>query len=313
MKAAFIALLFAFSLAVSATALRLPQGMTQKPFSSPRLKHLSMRSVSASDDDSSSIAECSSDAVTFATIDADDQCQPWEQGNEVTYDDWYEIMPEYNWYICFSERKRIMTSTGIPNHDLTVLDSYPCSTHWWVELPFSGSYQDEITPLPSTGIIAFQMNGVPIYAAQGADGTNMVEPPADATFSQSVGQYWYGYADDSHVWRYHHPYAGFEEPDEETQIGYALDGFAIYGPLADDSDVELDECNGREVDGVYWYHVRKVEDVDGNAGYCNADGSTNWNYVLGCYHGSLEKTVVTSSDGQSIDSGSCSKITYLSS
>jgi hypothetical protein len=55
-------------------------------------------------------------------------------------------------------------------------------------------------------------------------------------------------------WHVHNPYLGQSNPSEDDLLGYALDGFAIYGPLSDDS--VLDDCNGRTVDGVYRYHVR---------------------------------------------------------
>jgi hypothetical protein len=47
---------------------------------------------------------------------------------------------------------------------------------------------------------------------------------------------------------------GEENPSSADFLGYALDGFPIYGPLSDDS--VLDACNGQTVDGQYQYHVR---------------------------------------------------------
>lgn len=47
-----------------------------------------------------------------------------------------------------------------------------------------------------------------------------------------------------------------DDPNAETQlIGYALDGVAVFAPLAKDSTIELDECNGRttEQDGYHYY------------------------------------------------------------
>lgn len=47
-----------------------------------------------------------------------------------------------------------------------------------------------------------------------------------------------------------------DDPNAETQmIGYALDGVAVFAPLAHDSTIELDECNGRttEKDGYHYY------------------------------------------------------------
>jgi len=47
-----------------------------------------------------------------------------------------------------------------------------------------------------------------------------------------------------------------QDPDAETSlIGYALDGVAVFAPLAINTTIELDECNGRttEQDGYHYY------------------------------------------------------------
>ena len=50
--------------------------------------------------------------------------------------------------------------------------------------------------------------------------------------------------------------SAIDDPNAETNlIGYALDGVAIFAPLAHDTTIELDECNGRttETDGYHYY------------------------------------------------------------
>lgn len=47
-----------------------------------------------------------------------------------------------------------------------------------------------------------------------------------------------------------------DDPNAETKlIGYAMDGVAVFAPLAHDTTIELDECNGRttEKDGYHYY------------------------------------------------------------
>ena len=44
------------------------------------------------------------------------------------------------------------------------------------------------------------------------------------------------------------------------KIGYALDGFPILGLWKDPSS--LDECNGRNINGSYQYHVRTLDQVE---------------------------------------------------
>ena len=73
-------------------------------------------------------------------------------------------------------------------------------------------------------------------------------------------------------------------PDENTLMAYALDGFPIYGPLSDSDVGELDECNGRMVDGKYRYHIRTLDQVEGGGDYCDGDSAAiQWDYVIGLF------------------------------
>ena len=80
---------------------------------------------------------------------------------------------------------------------------------------------------------------------------------------------------------------GMENESATTLLGYAMDGFPIYGHLDDPKD--LDPCNGIENDdGSYQYHVRSLDQIDEDLEYCNGNSpETNWNYILGCYSGSV--------------------------
>jgi len=62
----------------------------------------------------------------------------------------------------------------------------------------------------------------------------------------------------------------FKQTSTATLVGYALDGFPIYGLLDDDS--VLDSCGGLKVATGYQYHLRASE-----------------NFVVGCYAGTPEK------------------------
>lgn len=103
--------------------------------------------------------------------------------------------------------------------------------------------------------------------------------------SRGNAGYWYGHGDGTNRWHFHAPEMGIEAPSSDTLIGYAFDGFAIYGPLSDAS--VLDDCNGvTNSDGSYQYHVRTLDQVDNTLDYCNGDAvEVNWRYVLGCYSG----------------------------
>ena len=95
---------------------------------------------------------------------------------------------------------------------------------------------------------------------------------------------------------------GEEFVTSDELLGYAMDGFPIYGPLDNDSVELLDECNGMTVDGSYQYHVRTFEQVDESLEYCKGkDPETNWNYILGCYSGSVEDTDIYDSMDYDLD------------
>jgi len=85
---------------------------------------------------------------------------------------------------------------------------------------------------------------------------------------------------------------GQELESHETLLGHALDGFPIYGHLEDDSI--LDVCNGMYKDGKYQYHVKTLDQVNDSLEYCNEDDPNvnSWNYILGCYSGSVDDTNV---------------------
>ncbi len=108
------------------------------------------------------------------------------------------------------------------------------------------------TALPERGIIGMAINGVPAYGPMEVSDANAVEPGATGEIQDA--QFWYGHAASGNIWHVHNPHLGQESPSSSTLLGYALDGFPIYGPLTDTS--VLDDCNGITENGVYKYHVR---------------------------------------------------------
>jgi len=155
------------------------------------------------------------------------------------------------------------------------------------------------TEIPTLGMIAMATNGVPAYGPMELFNNNAVEPTDSEV--QGAG-FWYGHPGNGGTWHFHNPNMGEETVTSEQLLGYAMDGFPIYGPLEDDEVVQLDACNGRTVDGVYQYHVRSFEQVDENGEYCNGESvETNWNYILGCYSGSVDATEIYSSDNYVLD------------
>jgi hypothetical protein len=179
---------------------------------------------------------------------------------------------------------RMMRSGGVPDHIIVTAERFPvCNTQWAVSLPREPSRALQPTPLPVGAAIAIAINGIPVWGAELSDGSNAVEGDARVPC--------YGHSSTSGMWHYHHPLFGCHATaNEETLLGYALDGFPIYGPFdgsKDDVDKILDECNGRLLsDKTYRYHVRTLDQVDELAQPRRAGAAaTRWNYVLGCFSG----------------------------
>jgi arylsulfatase A-like enzyme len=104
---------------------------------------------------------------------------------------------------------------------------------------------------------------------------------------------------------------GKEMVTSESFLGWALDGFEIWGPLSDEEleilklAGKMDDCNGvLSDDGSYRYHVRTNDQVDGDGEYCNGDSPViNWNYILGCYSGDITETNVYNADAREVPEG----------
>ena len=210
--------------------------------------------------------------------------------------------------IGYAQGDRVMESNGIPDH-FVIHDGYSmCEVTWRVSVPqrpqvmtgpcnYNWPLPGDMTcpqpsPLSRSGPIGYALNGVPIWGALLSDGSNAVEGAEQVPC--------YGHASRTGMWHYHHPILGCNiAANQETLLGYAIDGFAIYGPLSgskDEVDDMLDKCNGRALpDGSYRYHVRTLLQVDENLPYQDNSKDprnpmmepvhTNWNYVLGCFSG----------------------------
>jgi len=182
-----------------------------------------------------------------------------------------------------AEQRRFIFSNGVPDHEIAYEQhgrSQPCAQRYSVSMPLNPAYLSRITEIPTDGPVAFALNGVPIYSAVWAvHNRHLYERKA-----------WMGHPGTfTNKWHYHH--SGFADhggyPSHDTLVGYALDGFPIFGPGSNRFTEQLDECNGRFVQGSYRYHLRKKSQVDfDHTPYCTG-AANNWNLVLGCYHGSV--------------------------
>jgi hypothetical protein len=257
-----------------------------------------------------------------------------------------------------------ITSNGIPNHDL---ESGPgCCTsaqeHVWT-IPLEPTNQTECNPSVSTdgctmaperGAVAFAANGVPIFGPEDGPGGDAVAGQEGA-YEEDRQHVWLGichahsgpggeyhYHADSNCMHWH--------PDEENGeswpdysidssrnvtshspiVGFALDGYPIYGFVGWDDDGEvtemtssyrlkdgetgyngiddyeyvsglgdLDSCNGQfgvtpdYPEGIYHYHTT----------WENGEGGIGFPYFINCYRGAVVESGGTGDGGNSDCSG----------
>jgi len=249
---------------------------------------------------------CSDNMASFppGATKALGRCMNWSKGNEYIYPDQFkdsqgvDILNIVDIYKCPTSKKRIIISNGVPDHTVTQGNgNIPCEIRWAITLPLVHEKpQGEIQEIPIRGLIAMSMNGVPAYGPQEVGSDNAVDP----TGQIKDAQFWYGHATKQKVWHFHNPYMGQETPNKDTLLGYALDGYPIYGPYPENSPDTLDECNGIFINGQYQYHVLEIDAIDGTTtDYCKIAEPkevNNWNYILGCYKGKTSDTIVQPSD-----------------
>ena len=239
-----------------------------------------------------------------------------------------------------SDDSVIVTSSGIPNHDFQ--SGLGCCAeevdYQWI-IPTNPQFTEEITIAPDRGAVAITVTGVPIFGPEEGPGGDAValhfdyfeedRQPIEIGIcgGHSAGAYFH-YHFDANCLHWHPEGTGLDwedwdyrtnlDPNEHSPvIGFAFDGFPIYGPYGwdayknvieitssyrlkkdlngyggiDDWEYieglgDTDECNGLssstpEVpDGIYHY-VSSIR---------NGEGDIGFPYFLLCYHGTPEES-----------------------
>ena len=126
------------------------------------------------------------------------------------------------------------------------------------------------------GPIGVAVDGVPFYNPYNREGNDAVAGPFAEVFDSCCGH-------PDQMGRYHyHKYPTclkspfHDKPGEHSPlIGYAFDGYGVYGPQSEDGKppTDLDGCNGHNDAGRgYHYHVTAVAP-----------------YLIGAYHGVVDR------------------------
>ncbi len=169
-----------------------------------------------------------------------------------------------------------MESDGIPNHETGKFPNADnpnriLKQNYRFYIPLKPTVAAKPTKTPF-GPIGVALNGIPFYNQYNAEGQDAVQVEKFDSCS--------GHPDP--MGRYHyHKYSvciksSFkDEPGKHSPlIGYAFDGFAIYGPNGEgEPPTDLDECNGHsDKERGYHYHV-----------------TAKAPYILGAYKGVVEE------------------------
>ncbi len=162
-------------------------------------------------------------------------------------------------------------SNGLPNHETGTFPNkenpnyiLQQNARWSIPTNPQRAATPSATPM---GPIGVAINGVPIFNYKNAQGRDAVKGPFAEVFDSCCG-----HPDPRGAYHYHQFPKCIKSPfkDDAGQhspiIGYAFDGYAIYGIRDKDgkAPTDLDECNGHVgptpefPDGIYHYHCTET-------------------------------------------------------
>ena len=175
---------------------------------------------------------------------------------------------------------RVVRSDGMPDHPTAEFpnENNPNAIRrqgYTFYLPHRPQRAQKPTPLPM-GPIGVAVNGVPFYNPYNAEGQDAVSGLYAEVFDSCCGH-------PDQMGRYHyHKYPTClktpfrDQPGKHSPlIGYAFDGYAIYGPQGEGGKppADLDVCNGHE-DAARGYHYHT---------------SAKFPYLIGAYRGVVDR------------------------
>jgi len=202
----------------------------------------------------------------------------------------------------------IVRSNGLPHYRFrqTTPNALTVQSHEFM-IPLNPTTNATTTEIPLLGTVGVAINGVPFYGPNEAANLGFGDPVADEILDECLGHT--GGAGDYH---YHAllmeclAARAYEANEPSPIIGYALDGFPIYGPMGctDEACTEVvefqsswetlgtataawdnNECNRAscaEADGTYLDQCNGRVGPDGTYRY---HATATFPYILGCFRG----------------------------
>lgn len=197
--------------------------------------------------------------------------EPWVDGVKSPFDS--------NVKVSFTKSWMVVESDGIPTHKV---GDFPNEHNpnkiekqsYRFIIPREPKIAEKPTPLPM-GPIGVAINGIPFYNPYNAEGNDAVMGPFAEVFDSCCG-----HPDQLGRYHYHKYPVCVKSPFKEVVgqhsnlIGYAFDGFGVYGPQGEEgkAPTDLDSCNGHaDKTRGYHYHV-----------------TTKSPYILGAYRGVVD-------------------------
>ena len=190
----------------------------------------------------------------------------------------------------------VINGNGVPEHPVGQFPVRPDSEAFQYDRnPNSIQAYTVQYQIPLQPEVADQPGCLPMGAIGIALSGSVFFNPLDAYFRDAVANEIFdqceGHPQQRGVYHYHHASPCLDQGDKNTHsplIGYALDGFGIYGSRGENgrylSNVELDECHGHygtvtdrnnTLISVYHYHA-----------------NDEFPYLLGCFKGAVEQKII---------------------
>lgn len=209
-------------------------------------------------------------------------------------------------------------SNGIPHYTFvqtTPNELYEQNYHW--KIPLQPQIASQVSDIPLLGVVGFAVNGLPIY---GPNEGPRPDPFGDPVYNELLDDC-LGHTAQNGDYHYHAftlscLSLAVGNYKESPILGYALDGFPIYGPYgcSDDDCSEIIEFHSSWVKtgdpSTYaWDNYKYVQnDSPGYLDKCNGHydeklgyhyrATKDFPYILGCYTGKIDNTLNPQNNNQ---------------